>query len=177
MEKSEHSIVGIKGLDSVIGLLKNMPYELREGAIRSAFGTSLRKTIKPALMSATPYDTITAGRKGKVRTISKKNFIVVTHGKKLKGIEYNPTQMVIGYSQAVYPMRWIEYGTVRRKTQTYAGRPFKEKTAKDGDKNIQDLTPNPFVRQTYQTAIPKLLEFVEKELGNVIDKLVKKRLK
>lgn len=178
MEKYSEEVVGFEGLSKVGDMLKEVPVEFRDAIMRGAYKKALRTVVKPGLMSATPYDTITCGRKGKVRTIGKKNFIIVTHGKNLKGIpDYNPTQMIIGFSQAVYPMRWVEYGSKVRRTETYAGKPFKKKTPKNGFKNIMDLTPNPFVRTYYQGIIQGLQEYVKNEFANEIDKIIKKQLR
>lgn len=171
MEKYSEEVVGLEGLSKAVDLLKEVPIQFRDEIVRKAFGDALRKVVKPGLVSATPYDTITAGRKGKRKTYAKNKFIIVTHGKNLKGIEYNPTQMVIGFSQAVYPLRYIEYGTVARFTKSYDNRALKSPAEKEY------INKKSFVREFYQSVFSRLEEYLKTQLANEIDKIIKKKLR
>jgi hypothetical protein len=75
----------------------------------------------------------------------------------------NSVGAVLGFSTNAFIMRWVEYGTNQRKTK------------KGQDRGEMDAKP--WLESTFKSTVPAVIKKVNEEFGEIVTKIIGKRLK
>jgi HK97 gp10 family phage protein len=139
----------IEGLEEVQKLLAELPDAL-DSRVQFEVHKAAAQIARKDLKEAAPSG------KGKGKGKIKNSFII-----KKSGTE---SGVLVGPKAEAYPIIFLEKGTKVRKT--------KSTTANRGK-----IDKRPFVANTHQKSLPKILEFVSQNYLSIIDKTITKMLK
>lgn len=130
----------LEGANEVVRAMQELPAELQVKFLKGFIRKAGKKFIVDPLKAILPYFQDT------VKVVSKSNLAIAA-----------------GVSSKGYKLRWIEFGTVERKTKKGYNR---------GKMNAKNQI-KPFI----DSQVEPIVEYSSKEMGNEINKMLERKLK
>ena len=148
--------LNIEGLEQVNNIIKNLPLEMKDKIIQDV-NRQAAIIVKKEIENNIPD-----GDNNKPSSKKAESGVVIKQSSK--------TGFFIGFKKQNWYVKLIELGTKVRKVG-------KKKEGKYKSGNRGSISRQPFIQPAHDSAIPKVIEFLNKNYLAAIDKAVKKQLR
>lgn len=155
--------ITIHGMKEAHEILKGLPYLEHISILRSIHKEAGKRVIVPALKASLPFSSQT-----------KKHLIAgVATGK----FKVNPSSVLVGVGLKSFFLRYLERGTVERKTRMRSVRKYSRTSAKTGGASRGTITGRRRVEPIIFRQVPNIIKYLDKHYGAMTEKYLIKQFK